>query len=399
MKETFELAINNLLRNKTRSVLTMLGIIIGVSAVILLVSIGQGLQKYITEQFEQLGSNIIVILPGKVGGEQGFGPQGAPNFSGSKFSLEDVEDLEGIKGPIELIGAGIENPASISYQDKSVYTTIGGMTAEYAKMRNFSANAGRIITSTDVKLARKAVVLGTTLTEKLFGNQNPVGKKVTIGGQKIEVIGILSQIGTAGFGIDINSFAVMPITTVQEVFGIRSVQVIAAKAIDKESIPKVINLLEKQMAKKFRDDEYSVVDQSSLLETINQILGVVTIALGGIAAISLIVGGVGIMNIMLVTVTERTREIGLRKAVGATPKDILTQFLIEAVTLSVVGGSIGILIGFLGSLLINNFISTSVSFWSVALAFGVSAIVGIVFGVAPAIRASRLNPIDALKYE
>jgi putative ABC transport system permease protein len=179
----------------------------------------------------------------------------------------------------------------------------------------------------------------------------------------------------------------------------KSVQAIGVKARDKESIPEATVAVTKELGKRLKSDDFSVVDSSSLVATINQILGVVTLALGGIAAISLVVGGVGIMNIMLVSVTERTREIGLRKAVGAKPQDILYQFIIEAVTLSVVGGGIGVTIGFLGALIINQFIATTVTFWSVALAFGVSAAIGVIFGVAPAARASKLNPIEALKYE
>lgn len=399
MREITKLALRSLLRNKTRSVLTMLGIIIGVSAVILLVSIGQGLQKYITEQFESLGTNIVVVLPGRVGRDGNAFSNGPPNFSGSKFTLKDVDEISKLGGPIELTGAGIENPSSISFRGKSKYTTIGGMTADYVKMRNFTAARGRLITDADITLSRQVVVLGSDLVEKLFGQGRAIGSDVTIGGQKFQVVGILSSLGTGGFGININDFAIIPITSAQKVFGIKSVQAVAVKAESKDSVPAVIKLLEKHMGKKYDEDEFSVVDQSNLVASINQILGVVTIALSGIAAISLVVGGVGIMNIMLVSVTERTREIGLRKAVGAKPKDILTQFLIEAVILSLGGGIIGVTIGFLGSLVINRFIATIVTFWSVALAFGVSALVGIIFGVAPAARAAKLNPIEALKYE
>ena len=199
--------------------------------------------------------------------------------------------------------------------------------------------------------------------------------------------------------MDVNSFVVLPLTTAQKLFGMKGVQAIGVKARDKDSIPAVITQVKKELGKRLKEDDFSVVDSSSLVATINQILGVVTVALGGIAAISLVVGGVGIMNIMLVSVTERTREIGLRKAVGAKPRDILVQFLIESVALSVTGGGLGVAIGFLGSLAINHFITTTVTFWSVALAFGVSAAIGIIFGVAPAARASKLNPIEALKYE
>lgn len=399
--EITKLALRSLFRNKSRTVLTMIGIIIGVSAVILLVSIGQGLQNYITNQFESLGSNIVIVLPGKVGGSsgEGFNPAAAPNLAGSKLTLDDVERLAKLGGPIESVGAGIEMPATISYLGKSRYTTIGGLTAEYQKMRNLKTDTGRMISDSDNRSGRNVVDLGTSLVEKLFGDSGALGKEVTIGGQKFVVVGILSKVGSGGFGIDINDFAAIPLTSSQKVFGMKGVQAIGVKVANKEGIPQAISMIKKEMGKRLKEDDFSVIDQSSLVQTINQILGVITLALGGIAAISLVVGGVGIMNIMLVSVTERTREIGLRKAVGAKPQDILIQFLIEAVTLSLGGGVIGVLIGSLGAWGMNHFIATSVSLWSVGLAFGVSASIGIIFGVAPAARASKLNPIDALKYE
>ena len=397
IKEITKLAVRSLFRNKSRSILTMLGIIIGVSAVILLVSIGQGLQSYITQQFESLGSNLVMVLPGKVG--QGGGISGAPNLAGSKLTLSDVEKLSRLGGAVESAGGGIEMPSTVSYLGKSKYTTTVGLTAEYQKMRNLTVSEGRMITDSDVRAGRNVVDIGPGLVEDLFGGSNPIGRQVTMGGQKFQVVGVLSKIGSGGLGVDVNSFVVLPVTTAQKLFGMKTVQAIGVKAKDKDSIPAVISAVEKELGKRLKEDDFSVVDSSSLLETINQILGVITIALGGIAAISLVVGGVGIMNIMLVSVTERTREIGLRKAVGAKPQDILIQFLIESVTLSVVGGAIGVLIGFLGSLVINQFITTTVTLWSVALAFGVSAAIGIIFGVTPAARASKLNPIEALKYE
>jgi putative ABC transport system permease protein len=339
-------------------------------------------------------------LPGKIGtAGGGFNAASAPNFAGTKLTLSDVDRLSRLGGPIESVGAGIELPSTVSYLGKSKYTTVGGLTAEYQKMRNLTTSEGRMISDSDNRAGRNVADLGQTVIAKLFGETNPIGKSVTIGGQKFQVVGILSKIGSGGFGVDTNDFVFIPLTSAQKVFGIKGVQAIALKARDKDSIPQVITLTKKELGKRLKDDDYSVVDSSSLIATINQILGVITLALGGIAAISLVVGGVGIMNIMLVSVTERTREIGLRKAVGAKPNDILFQFLIEAITLSLAGGGIGVLIGFLGSLVINQFIATSVTFWSVALAFGVSAAVGIIFGVAPAARASKLNPIEALKYE
>ncbi len=398
IKEVIILSFKSIFKNKSRTILTMLGIIIGVSAVILLVSLGQGLQKYITGQFEELGTNLVVVLPGKVNLESGFS-QGPPNFAGSKLTLKQTQGIAKLGGPIEDAAAAQELPAAVKYLGKSKYTTLDGITANYGKMRNIQVATGRAITEADVELTRKVCILGKGLADSLFGASDPLGKEITIGDEKFQVIGILKKLGTASLGFDIDNFLAVPITASQRLANTSNVMTINVKAKDKDSIPQAITLTKNYLKRELKEDDFTVLDQTNLLTTINQILSVLTTALGGIAAISLVVGGVGIMNIMLVSVTERTREIGLRKAVGAKPNDILLQFVIEAVVLSVSGGIIGILIGTLGAFVINKFFPASVTLWSILLAFGVSAIVGIVFGVAPAIRASRLDPIEALRYE
>lgn len=398
LKEIFILALRSIRRNKTRSLLTALGIIIGVASVILLVSLGQGLQNYITGQFEDLGTNLVVVLPGKVSLESGFF-QGPPNFAGSKLTVGQTDEISRLGGAIDQAGAAIELPAAVKYKGKSKYTTVAGVSANYGKIRNLKVSTGRGISGADVTLSRKVALLGTGISENLFGKGNAVGKDITIGEEKFNVIGVLEKLGSGGVGFDVDNFVAIPITSGLRLFGMENVMTITIKATSKESVGQAITQTKNYLSKQLTDDDYSVVDQSNLLSTITQILGVLTAALGGIAAISLVVGGVGIMNIMLVSVTERTREIGLRKAVGARPNDILIQFLIEAVVLSLFGGIIGILIGAGGAQIINKFFPAAVSFWSVMLSFGVSALVGVVFGVAPAIRASRLNPIDALRYE
>lgn len=396
--ETLELALKAIIRNKVRSLLTMLGIVIGVASVILLVSLGQGLQNYITGQFESLGANTVNVLPGKVSLDEGFAGS-APNFAGSKLTVEMGERLGRLGGPIEIVGVESEIPASITYKGKSKYTTIAGMSPEYSDILNLKIEEGRGLTDADINAGRKVVIIGNGIQEDLFGQSKALGKDVTIAQERYQVIGIIEEISSGGFGIDIDNFVAMPITTHQRLSGQNSVQVISLKARSKEDIDEVIDITKRYLAQELGEDDFSVIDQSNLLGTITQILGVLTAALGGIAAISLVVGGVGIMNIMLVSVTERTREIGLRKAVGAKPSNILVQFLIESATLSLVGGIIGILIGWGGSLLISQFFPAAVTIWSVALAFGVSALVGIVFGVAPALSASKLDPIKALRYE
>lgn len=396
--QVFTLAIKSIIRNKTRSFLTALGIIIGVCAVILLVSLGQGLQKYITGQFEQLGANLVVVLPGRVSLEEGFSG-GPPNFAGSKLTVAHTEAIAKLGGPIDDAAAAIETPASVSYKGKSKYSTVAGVTSNFGRLRNLVVAQGRDISDSDVQLGRKAAVLGKGISEDLFGLSDPINSEINIGEEKYTVIGILAELGSGGIGFDVDNFVAIPISAAQRLTGNENVMSIAIKARDRESISGAITLTNNYLKRQLKEDDFSVIDQTNLLSTINQILGVLTVALGGIAAISLVVGGVGIMNIMLVSVTERTREIGLRKAVGAKPNDILIQFLIEAIVLSVLGGVIGIILGYLGSLIISNFFPAQVTLWSVALSFGVSAVVGIVFGVAPAVRASKLNPIDALRYE
>jgi putative ABC transport system permease protein len=398
LHEVLLLSLKSILKNKTRTILTMLGIIIGVASVILLVSLGQGLQKYITGQFEELGTDLVIVLPGKVNLESGF-TQGPPNFAGSKLTLKQTQAIAKLGGPIEDAAAAQELPAAVKYLGKSKYTSVDGITANYGNIRNIQVAQGRNINESDVEIARKVSILGKGLADNLFGASNPIGKQITIGDEKFEVIGILEKLGSASIGFDVNNFLAIPITASQRLANTTSVMTIVVKASNKDSIPQAIAMTKNYLKRELNEDDFSVLDQSNLLSTINQILGVLTAALGGIAAISLVVGGVGIMNIMLVSVTERTREIGLRKAVGAKPKDILVQFIIEAVVLSTLGGLIGIIIGSGGAYIINKFFPASVTFWSIFLAFGVSASVGIIFGVAPAIRASRLDPIDALRYE
>lgn len=395
-EETISLATKSIWRNKARSSLTMLGIIIGVAAVILLVSVGQGLQTYITGQFESLGTNLLFVMPGQ--GIESFG-QGPPNFSGSKLTLEQVEKLNSLGGPIKAAASESDIPSSISYKGESKVVTVASVSGNWMNLMNMEIQEGRKLTQSDIQVSRKVAVIGQSIVDEFFGTINPLDHDLTIGDDKYRIVGVIKEVGTQSIGFDIDNFVAIPVTSAERTFGDDTIQSIMVQATGSEDVENAKDAVERYLLTQMEDDDFSVVDQSSLLETINNILGTITAALGGIAAISLVVGGVGIMNIMLVSVTERTREIGLRKAIGATPSDILNQFLIEAVALSVTGGGIGIIIGWGGALIINNFFPATVTYWAVGLAFGVSAGVGIVFGVAPAVRASKLDPIDALRYE
>lgn len=399
--EIIKVALQAIKTNKSRTILTMLGIIIGVTSVILLVSIGNGLKNYITDQLESLGGDSLFIIPGEfeiAAGGGGSGGMPGAGISASKFTFDHINDLKAEAKNLQMVMAYIENNGTMRYKGKSQITQVAGVGPEYPKVRNQKVTSGTFFTVSQYNSAKKVAVLGKTVADKLFGLENPVGKRLTISEQQYTVLGILEAKGAFG-GIDLDNQVFIPATTALRQFDMEYIQSLWVQAQDQQSIPEAITEIKKILGRTLKEDEFSVLDTKSILNTISQILGVLTAALGGIAAISLVVGGVGIMNIMLVSVTERTREIGLRKAVGATPKTILTQFLVEAVVLSVGGGLIGISLGLLLLLVINHFFPAVITAGALMLAFSVSALIGIVFGVAPALRASRLNPIDALRYE
>ena len=395
--ETFKLALITLKANKSRSILTMLGVIIGVTSVILLVSIGSGLKTYITGQLEGLGSNLLMVVPGEfdVGGEGG-GQAGA-GAAVSKLTIDQQKDLE--RNPnIKTVMPYTENNTTVSYKGKNKITQAAGVGHEYPEIRDQHPIMGSFFTASQEQSAKKVVVLGKTVAEKLFGESDPTGKKVTLSENRFIVLGVLEKKGSLG-GADMDNQVFIPATTALATFDMENLIGFWIQAKDKDSIEQAKKEVEQTLLKTMKDDDFSVIDTKSLLSVISQVLGVLTVALAGIAAISLFVGGIGIMNIMLVSVTERTREIGLRKAVGATPQIILVQFLIESTVLSVSGGIIGIILGVGGSLLINQFFPAMATTWSILLAFFVSVVIGMVFGVLPAARAARLNPIQALRYE
>lgn len=389
----FRIAVKSLLLNKIRSFLTMLGVIIGVAAVIILTSIVSGLEQSITTQFESFGSNTLFIFPGQPGG--GNGPGGAVV---NKLEYRDRDSIAKVSGVSE-VSIQVFNSATANYRNKEVKGVIlNGVEANYADINGLSMTQGRFLTPTEVRGAKNVAVIGPTIVDKLFGNENPLGKEIKVKDKRFKVIGVKEAQG-AIFGSDQDIDIYIPYTISQRSFDIDRPNVFYVKVAEGEDIKQVQKRLEVLMEKLVSKDDFSVYSQEQSLDFISNILGILATALGGIAAISLLVGGVGIMNIMFVSVSERTREIGLRKAVGANSKIILTQFLIEAIILSFLGGLIGVLTGIAFSLLLGNFIDIKINIMYVGLSFVVSAIVGIVFGVAPAVKASRLDPIVALKYE
>lgn len=392
---TIKLAFTAILANKTRAALTMLGILIGVLSVILLTALVSGLKSTITDQISGLGSNLIIVIPGKIGG--GRGPGGVVV---NKLTVQDTKDLQvKLQGEAD-VASSIQKITETKYANKSSKdVSVVGTDANFPQIINaVKVVDGRFFNNGESEASKRVVVIGQTVQKNLFPSEDPVGKVIIVDNLRYSVIGVLGKRGSI-FGQDQDNVLVVPLTALQRQFSINNLNAIYINGKRPEDVSDIQKKAQDALSKRMSTDDFTVQTQEQTLSTISTITNVLTLGLGGIAAISLLVGGIGIMNIMLVSVTERTREIGLRKALGAKPADIRNQFLVEAITLSGIGGIAGIILGILLSLLINNFIQTTVTWWSVALSFGFSMIVGIIFGVAPAIRASRLDPIQALRYE
>jgi putative ABC transport system permease protein len=413
--EQFRMAFRALAVNKLRSVLTMLGIIIGVGAVITLLSAGEGVQRLIEDQLQSIGTNILFVVPGSISNSQ--------MQQGRNVELTlSLADAEAIADPFNVpdmaqVAPEIMGSADVSYGKSTLPLNVSGVTPSYEAVRNFPVNYGNFITELDVNSGSRVAVLGSQVAERLYGADGyPIGTTIKIKNIPFKVIGVLeSKGGTGGPGGNQDETVLVPLSTAhQRLFpryhnsrGQPLVTVIYVQVGSEERMgaaaTEIGDLLRDRHDIRFKDDDdFSVINQKDLLAIFGQITGVLTIFLGAIAGISLLVGGIGIMNIMLVSVTERTREIGLRKAVGAKRKHILVQFLIESVVLALIGGAIGILLGALGVMLISQLqdsLKAVVSPQSVILATGFSAAVGLFFGIYPATRAARLNPIDALRYE
>ena len=403
--------------NKLRSALTMLGIIIGVGAVITLLSVGEGVQNLITSQLQSAGTNLLIVLPVNIDDSAGQGGQ----FQTRSFEPSlTLSDLQAVRDPFnvpDVVAAApeVDTRSTVSYQKNSASLQISGVTPEYETVRNSRADIGAFISQQDVDTRARVVVLGVRAMERLFEpGDYPIGRTIKIDRIPFTVIGVLEEKGGGAFGSE-DDIIYAPLSTVQERLapnlrnsrGEPLLSVVYAQVVSEdrmsEARTQIEDLLRVRHNIQFRDDDdFSVINQADLIAIFGQITGVLTIFLGAIAAISLLVGGIGIMNIMLVSVTERTREIGIRKSVGARRKDILSQFLIEAVVLSLIGGLCGILLGWAGAMLISQLqsdLTAVVTIQSIALAVGFSAAVGLFFGIYPATRAASLNPIDALRYE
>jgi len=413
--ESLRIAMRGLSANKLRAALTMLGIIIGVGAVITLLSVGQGVSKLITEQLQSAGSNLLFVIPINMD-EAGGGPPGARNFQPSLT----MSDLDAINDPFNAPDVAATAPevntnATVDHQKNTLNLQVSGITPEYEYVRNFRAAEGSFFSEEDLISRARVAMLGANAMERLFEpDEYPIGQTIKINGIPFQVIGVMAEKGGGAFGSE-DDIVFIPLTTAQErlmprfrnakgepLLSVIYLQVVTEDRMDAARI-QVEELLRQRHNIQFRDDDdFTVINQADLISIFGEITGVITLFLGAIAAISLLVGGIGIMNIMLVSVTERTREIGIRKAVGARRQDILAQFLIEAMVLSLIGGFIGIGLGWGGAIAIGNLqndLTPVVTLQSILLATGFSAAVGLFFGIYPATRAAGLNPIDALRYE
>lgn len=405
-KSTVKMAIISLKINKMRSILTSLGIIIGVSAVIIMLAVGSGASKKIAKDMESMGSNLLMIRSASAtsgGVRMGFGTK-------PSLTLKDADAIYKNCRGIMAVAPYSSATSQLTYGNQNWSTTVGGTTAEYLFIRNYEIESGRNFVEEDVKNNTKVAIIGSTVATELFGDMNPINKTMRVGNVPFKVIGLLKTKGQSGMGMDQDDLVFIPITTAQKkAFGTEypgTVKMINVKAQNSEILQTaqddITDLLRtRHNIGKNQEDDFEIRNLAEMQETIKSSARTMSILLGAIASVSLLVGGIGIMNIMLVSVTERTKEIGIRMAIGAKASDIRVQFLIESFLLSVIGGVIGVVIGVLGAKVVEltDAMTISISSGSIILSLGFSGAIGVLFGYYPAYKASLLNPIDALRYE
>jgi putative ABC transport system permease protein len=390
--EAWRVALDALRANRLRSMLTMLGVIIGVAAVVALVAIGTGTKQLIEAQVEGLGSNLLIVVPGQL--NAGSAPTLSP------LTLDDVDAVDRVVGDRSRVAVTISSGETIRAGAHSSFASMQGVLETTPSVFVRRLDRGTYLTRTDVTTGRRVAVLGAGVARHLFGERDPIGRQVTMGGVRFRVIGTFEKLGQS-LGVDRDNEVHIPVTAAQRLLGTQRVDALAIRAPDRATIGALGAAVTATLAKRHPDTDFSAVTQEQILGVLGDILGVLTGVLAAIAGISLLVGGVGVSNIMLVSVRERTKEIGLRKAVGARPRDIGVQFLLEAVLLTTLGGVLGMALGIGAALIVDHLspVPAAITWWSLALAFGVSAGVGIIFGVVPAQRAGRLDPVVALRTE
>lgn len=391
--------------NKVRTGLTMLGIVIGIGSVIAMVSIGQGAQSSIESSIQSIGSNLLIVTPGA---QRGPGVQiSAGRGTAQTLKQEDADAIIKEVGLAKAVAPEISRRYQVTAKGTNTNTQVVGTVSSYPTVRNVEVDSGTFISDQNVKSLSRVAVIGPTTRDDLFGaDADPIGQTIRINKVDFKIIGVTKAKGGSGFGSQ-DDMVFVPLSTAQRYLAgdtyVTSISIAAEDATSMSTIQQQVTdiLLERHNIKDPTQADFSVINQADIVATASSVTGIFTILLGAIAGISLLVGGIGIMNMMLTTVTERTREIGLRKAIGAKKKDISTQFLAESIMLTFLGGLIGVLFGWAFAWLITTFasIATTVSTTSVMLAFGVSAAIGIIFGYYPARRAAKLNPIEALRYE
>lgn len=396
---TFLLALRAIHRNMMRSFLTILGIVIGVAAVVTLVTLGNGATQSVSDQISSMGSNLLIVMPG-----QRFGPgsAGAPNFK-----TADVNVIRNQVSAASLVAPVVTKSATAVYQAENWSTVVSGSNNDYFQAGNWELANGRHFTEAEERAGKAVCVIGETVREKLFGRVNPVGSEIRIKQFSCNVVGLLKPKGQSAMGSDQDDTVVMPLRTVQRRLvgsqDVNRLMISVRKGASIETAKEQLTLLmrERRNITEFEDDDFRVMDTRQIAETLTSTTKIMTALLGAVAAVSLLVGGIGIMNIMLVSVTERTREIGIRLAIGALERDVLMQFLIEAVVLSCLGGLIGIVLATIASILLSNLMNIPYVFDASInmLSFVFSGVIGVIFGYFPARRAARLDPIEALRHE
>jgi len=393
VKEILSTASKALLLNKVRSFLTMLGVIIGVFAVISLVSLVGGVQEYVVSSFEDLGSNLIFIVNGKI--EMGQRQTAGSALVSTNLKEKHVDMIKSIaEDYVDYITPQSQTYQTIKYKTEEYFLLLLGVNYEANDIFNSSIERGRYFNRVEQENSSRVVVLGNNLGKKFFGEENPIGKKIKINGKSYEVVGLLAKKSP-----NYDESVILPYTTVMDEFSATGITSIVVKVKDNVDLEQAQQQIKLALLKDLKEDKFTVMTQEDILESIQNILNMLTIALASISGISLLVGGIGIMNIMLVSVAERTKEIGLRKALGATSSDIKNQFMAEAILISSLGGVLGLLLGWVTTIAIRPLIKAVIPVWAIPLALGSSLAVGIIFGTYPAVNASKKDPIEALRYE